>query len=100
MDTVWYFNERFGDSPSAGCAAGLVEPPAHPADGDGVSSRNVGKSLHLDAAVCWRKFHCILSPRKLQDLYDMIFCFPGSAGKFVLSFDCQLFGLDIPVGLS
>jgi hypothetical protein len=34
----------------------MVKPPAHPADGDGVGSRNVGKP-HLDAAVYPRKFN-------------------------------------------
>ena len=48
-------------SPSSGCAGGLVapklmtvisfgatKPSGHPEDGDGVSSRNVGKLSHLD----------------------------------------------------
>ena len=36
---------------------GLVwsKPPAHPAGGTGVSSQNVGKRSHFDAAVCPRK---------------------------------------------
>ena len=38
---------------------GATKPPAHPEDGDGVSSRNVGKPSHLDAAVCRRKFRYI-----------------------------------------
>ena len=120
MDTISYFNQRFGDSPSTGCACGSTKPAAHPVDGDGVSDRNVRKSSHLDAAVWWRKFHRILSPRKVQDLQAVIFCFvlfcfvlfcfvlfcfvlfcfPESAGKFLLSFDCQVFGSDIPAGLS
>jgi len=35
----------------------------------GRCSRNVWELPHPDAAVCPRKFHWILSPRKLQDLY-------------------------------
>jgi len=35
---------------------GATEPPAHPEDGDRVSSQN-GRPSHLDAAVCPRKFH-------------------------------------------
>ena len=34
---------------------GSTKPPAHPEDGDGVSSRNVGRPSHLDAAVCPKK---------------------------------------------
>ena len=67
-------------SPSSGRAGGLVEQkltvikfgstksPAHPEYGDRVSSWNVGKPLHLDAAVCLRKFHWILLLQNLQDL--------------------------------
>jgi len=36
-------------------------------DGEGVGSRNVGKNSHLDTSVYSRKFHWILSLRKLQD---------------------------------
>jgi len=53
-------------SPSSKCADGLVapklmnfgaiKPPAHPGNGDGVSSRNFGKPSHNDVAVCARKF--------------------------------------------
>jgi hypothetical protein len=43
--------------------------PAHPEDGDGVSSRNVGKPSCLDAADCPRKFNWILLLRNLQDLH-------------------------------
>jgi len=51
------------------CADGLVEqilstrmfgptkPLAHPEDGNGVSVRNIGKTLCIDAAVCPRKFY-------------------------------------------
>lgn len=53
-------------SPSSRCTGGSV---AHPGDGDGVRSRNVGKPSHLDKAVCSRKFHWILSPQKLEDLW-------------------------------
>ena len=38
-------------------------------NGDGVNSQNFRKPSHLDAAVCLRKFHWILSLWKLQDLY-------------------------------
>jgi len=31
-------------------------PPAHPEDGGGVISRNVGKPSHLEAAVLKKKF--------------------------------------------
>jgi len=34
-----------------------TKPPVHPEDGDGISSRNVGKPSHPDAAVCPRKSH-------------------------------------------
>jgi len=34
-----------------------TKPPAHPEDEDGVSTRNVGKPSHPDAAVCPRYFH-------------------------------------------
>jgi hypothetical protein len=37
----------------------LPNPPAHPEDGDGNSSRNVVKPSHLVAAVCLRKVHWI-----------------------------------------
>ena len=36
---------------------GPTKPPAHPEDGDGVSSPKVGKPSYLDAAVCLRLFH-------------------------------------------
>jgi len=49
------------------CWLHATEPPAHPEDGDEVTSRNVGKTSHLDAAVFARKFHQMLSQRKLQD---------------------------------
>ena len=45
-----------------------TKPPAHPEDGDGVSSWNIGRPSHLDTAVCPRKCHWILSLRKLKDL--------------------------------
>jgi len=51
---------------------GATKPPAHPEDGDGVSSRIVGKPSHSDAAVCQRKFNWILLPRKLQDLSSAV----------------------------
>jgi len=38
---------------------------------DGVSSRNVGKLSHRDAALCQRKFYWIPLLRKLQDLYHL-----------------------------
>ena len=38
---------------------GPVNPPAHPEDGDEVSSPNVGKPSYLDVAVCLRLFHWI-----------------------------------------
>jgi hypothetical protein len=41
-------------------------------DGDGVGFRNVGKSLHLHAAVCPKKCR-ILSLPKLQDLHFVIY---------------------------
>jgi len=51
----------------------ITKPPAHPEDTDGVASRKVWKTWHPDAAFCQRKFHWILSPRKLQDLhYDKV----------------------------
>jgi len=34
-----------------------TKPPAHPEDGDGVSSQSVGRPSHPDEAVCPRKFH-------------------------------------------
>jgi hypothetical protein len=55
--------------PSSGCAGGLVvpkylvsrfgatKPPVNSEDGDGVGTRNVGKSLHLDASVYPTKLH-------------------------------------------
>jgi len=46
-------------SPSSGCADGFGLPPAHPADGDWFTSRNVGKPLLLDAAICPEKVHWI-----------------------------------------
>ena len=46
-------------SPSSGNAGGFGLPPSHPTGGDGVTSRNVGKPSHLDAAVLPRKFHWI-----------------------------------------
>jgi len=36
---------------------GSTIPPAHPEDGDGVSSQNIRKPSHLDVTVCQRKFH-------------------------------------------
>ena len=57
-------------SPSSGCACGLVDPKLLTEDEDEVSPQNFGKPSHLDAAVCPRKFLWILSPRKLQDLYE------------------------------
>jgi hypothetical protein len=60
------------------CWLHTTEPPAHPEDGDGVTSRNVRNTSHIDAAVCPRKLHRILSPRKLQDLYDNLSLFPNS----------------------
>jgi hypothetical protein len=39
------------------CSLGATKPPPQPEDGNGVSSRNVGKLSHPDAAVCQRKFH-------------------------------------------
>jgi hypothetical protein len=57
-------------SPSSGCDRGMVatklmtvirfsatKPPAQPEDWDGISSRNVGKLLYLNTAVCPRNFH-------------------------------------------
>jgi len=38
-------------------ASNTVPTPAHPEDGDGVSSQNFRKTSHLDVAVCPRKFH-------------------------------------------
>ena len=58
--------QRLTLSPSSGSY--LVEPKRSE-DGDGVSPWNVGEPLHLDAAVCPRRFHIILSPQKLQDLH-------------------------------
>jgi len=45
----------------------LSPSSAQPEDGGRVTSRSVGKPLHLDVTVCPSKFHWILSPRKLQD---------------------------------
>ena len=39
------------------CSLVATKPPAHPEDGDVVSSRNVGKPSHSDAAVCQKKIH-------------------------------------------
>ena len=52
-------------------------------DGDGVSARNVRKHSDIDAAVCPRKFHWILSPRKLQVLNVTcnITCTPRTADR-------------------
>ena len=82
---------------------GSTKPPAHPEDGDGVSYRNVGKPSHLDATVCPRKFHCILSPRKLQDLYQSILTLnlltttivapPSNASKWQMGFNSAFKGL-------
>jgi len=36
---------------------GSTKPPAHPEDGDGVSSQNVRKPSYIDVAVGLRKFH-------------------------------------------
>jgi len=36
---------------------GATKPPAHPEDGEGVRSRNVGKPSHPDAADCQRKLN-------------------------------------------
>jgi hypothetical protein len=36
---------------------GATKPPAHPEDGDGVSSWNLGKPSLPNAAVCSRKLH-------------------------------------------
>jgi len=52
-------------SPSSECAGGLVatnltgasKPPAHPEDGDIVSSWNDVRPSQPDMAVCPRKFH-------------------------------------------
>jgi hypothetical protein len=57
---VWKF---YTVSPSSWC---------YPEDGDGGSSRNVVRTSHLDATVCPRKFHTILSPQNLQDLRHIV----------------------------
>jgi hypothetical protein len=57
---------------------GSTKPLAHPLDGDGASSRNVGKPSHYDAAGCPRKFHRIISPRNLQDLNLNFLKIPGT----------------------
>jgi len=49
-----------------------TKPPTHPEDGDGVSSQNIGRPSDPDEAVCPRKFHWILLPRNLQDLFNHI----------------------------
>jgi len=36
---------------------GATKPPAHPEDWDGVSSPNIRKPSHIEAAVCTRKFN-------------------------------------------
>jgi len=36
---------------------GATKPPVYPEDGDGFSSRNAGKSSHLDAALSRRDVH-------------------------------------------
>jgi hypothetical protein len=49
--------------------------PSHqqdPEDWDGISPWNVGELSPLGAAVCPRTFYEILSPRKLQDLEDIL----------------------------
>jgi len=51
--TEKYTQRRFGQ---LGFSFGTTKPPAHPEDGGGVISRNVG-TLHPDAAVCPRKFY-------------------------------------------
>jgi hypothetical protein len=55
---VWWWFGR--TTTSRVISFGSAKPPAHPEDGDGVSSRNVGKPSHLYVAVCPRKFHCML----------------------------------------
>jgi hypothetical protein len=45
-----------------------TKPPAYTEDGNGFSSRNVGKPSHPDAAVCPIKFQWILSPREFQNV--------------------------------
>jgi hypothetical protein len=46
---------------------GALKSPAHPVNGGEVSSRNVGKSSHFEAAICQRKFHGI--PRQCSVNY-------------------------------
>jgi hypothetical protein len=56
----------------------ILIPPqssARPEDGGGISSRNVGKPC-LDSAVCPRKFHWILSPRKASRFIHAFLVFP------------------------
>jgi len=49
--------------------SGNKSVPITPWNGDGDSSRNVGKTSYLDASVYTRKFRWILSPRKIQGLF-------------------------------
>ena len=55
----WFGSTKTGDSTSK--------------DGEGVGSGHVGKNSLLDTVVYPKKFHWILSLRKLQDLYSGIY---------------------------
>jgi hypothetical protein len=46
---------------------GATKPQAKTEYWDEINSWNVGKSSNLDAAICPRKFHWILSSRELRD---------------------------------
>ena len=59
VKVLWLFGTN--SIPSSGCADGhqfwCYQTTSSPWRGDGVSSRNLGKPSHPDAAVCPRKFH-------------------------------------------
>ena len=71
---------------------GSTKPPAHPDEGDGVTSRNVRKP-HLDAAVCPRIFHCRLTG--LHNAQSVVF-----AGAALCVFCCNTVAVCLSVSHS
>ena len=92
---MWSFSEVSGNtSASSGCGgavSGSTKPSAHPEDWDGFCPRIAWKPSHLEAAVCPKKFHCLLYISSPLILIIVPFFFPSFPLALFLHYHASFF---------
>jgi hypothetical protein len=68
---------------------GAFKPPAHPVDGDGVSSRTSVNLKHFEAAISQRKFHGISLQCSVNYCLEMM-GFKATGRRFTTPFHVKI----------